>query len=334
MKGITIATFISIHECENKDFFGLIRFLKRYFEIETIVFNEKELSTELKEHENIKEYITPNMTKYKRIQILLNKAKFENILCIDNDIVPDKLEIVNFIQECLSTDYSIAWGKIKAQKIRGFIPKLINIDKNLSHNYIRPMLWKLNIGISLPGQLFMINRKYLEGQLPNIDTVYDDLMIGAIVHANNFPVYFTKEVLGYENPKRNIIELLKQRIRWAKGLAETIFYNRKNKSLPYIFIHGFSFNLLWIPIYLIIFQIFMANLICGLIAITFIIYLLSNKKPKNIIWAIIYMVVFPFVYFVWGCSLFLNLIIIAINNNKKIVNKKSKTKYFNIIIKD
>ena len=260
------------------------------------------------------------MTKYRRIQMLLDEAKYDDILCLDNDITPNKTEILRFVKECLKRDYSIAWGKVKAEKIKGFVPKLIDIDKNLSHDYIRPTLWNLNIGISLPGQIFMINKKYLKNRLPIVDTVYDDLMIGAVVRENKYPVYFTRDILGYERPKKNIKELLKQRIRWAKGLAETIMYNKKSNALPYILLHGFSFNLLWIPVYMIVFGLFNINFIFGLIVTIFIAHFLTGKKIKDIIWAVVYMIVFPLVYIVWMISLILNLIKIKINNKRKVNN--------------
>ena len=249
MKGVTIATFISNNENENEEIYKLTEYLRKNINIQLIVFSDKK--SKINKAENL---ITPKMTKYKRIQLLLNNAKFNDILCLDNDITPKKEFILKFVKECLNRDYSIAWGKIKAKKIKGFIPKLINIDKNLSHDYIRPVLWNLNIGISLPGQIFMINKKYLKDNLPNVDTVYDDLMIGAVVREKKYPIYFTKDILGYEKPKENIKQLLKQRIRWAKGLAETIVYNKNSKVFPFILLHGIAFNLLWIPFYILLFR--------------------------------------------------------------------------------
>lgn len=310
MKGITIATFISNKENENIEFYKLSNFLQKQFKVQTIIFSNKQVS-----NNKVKVFVTPKMTKYKRIQLLMKEAKYTDILCIDNDITPDKKAILNFIKKCSSQEYSIAWGKIKADNQKGIIPKLIDIDKNLSHDYIRPLLWNLNVGISLPGQIFMINKNYLENSLPLIDTVYDDLMIGAVVREKKYPVLFTQDVLGFEKPKKNIGELLKQRIRWAKGLAETIIYNKKNKVLPFVLLHGFSFNLLWLPSYLIIIILFKMNLVIGFIAIAAIIYLLTEKNIKKIHWAIIYMILFPFVYLVWGSSLIYYLI--SLNNQKR-----------------
>ena len=312
-KGITIATFISNNEKDNKEIYDIIHYLKDNFaDNEVIIFSNYEIKDK-----TLKNIVTPQMTKYKRIKILLKEARFNDILCFDNDITMDRENIIKFIKNCLDKDYSIAWGKVKAKSIKGYIPKLINIDKNLSHNYIRPFLWNNKLGISLPGQIFMINKQYFYNNLPNIDTVYDDLMIGTVVRKENLPIFFVQDVLGDETPKGNITKLLKQRIRWAKGLAETIIYNRKNKVLLYILLHAFSFNLLWIPVYILIYHIFKFNIFCGIIPIIFICYILTDKEIKNIFWSFMYMITFPFVYLVWAFALLFNLIKIPINTKFK-----------------
>lgn len=312
-KGITIATFISNNEKDNKEIYDIIHFLKDNFaDNEVIIFSNYEIKDK-----TLKNIVTPQMTKYKRIKILLKEAHFNDILCFDNDITMDRENIIKFIKNCFDRDYSIAWGKVKAKRIKGFIPKLINIDKNLSHNYIRPFLWNTKLGISLLGQIFMINKQYFYNNLPDIDTVYDDLMIGTVVRKEKLPIYFVQDVLGYERPKGNITKLLKQRIRWAKGLAETIIYNRKNKVLLYILLHAFSFNLLWIPVYILIYYIFKFNIFCGIIPIIFICYILTDKEIKNIVWSFMYMITFPFVYLVWAFALLFNLIKIPINTKFK-----------------
>lgn len=308
-KGITIATFISNNEKDNEEIYDTIHFLEKNFDnTEVIIFSNSKIKD--KTYRNI---ITPQMTKYKRIRILLNEARFNDIICFDNDIMIDKENIIKFINNCFNKNYSIAWGKIKARKVKGFVPKLINIDKNLSHDYIRPFLWNTKIGISLPGQIFMINKQYLINKLPDVDTVYDDLMIGAIVREQNMPVFFVKEVLGYEKPKETIVMLLKQRIRWAKGLAETIIFNRKSKALPYILIHAFFFNLLWVPIYILIYSIFKVNILCGILGILIICHILAEYKVKDMLWAFMYMIVFPFIYVIWGMALLYNMIKVLYN---------------------
>ncbi len=204
-----------------------------------------------------------------------------------------------FIKEIINTDYAIAWGKVKTQNIVGFIPHLIKIDKNLSHDFIRPFLWKFNIGISVPGQIFLISKKYYLNKFHTIDTVYDDLTLGIIAKSNKMPVYFNNYILGYETPKGNFKDLLKQRRRWAKGLAESIYNNRNSKSLKYVKIHGFMYHFLWIVYYLIILFCSLINYRIGIIIFLLTGLILSEFKLKDLIYGYAYLLIFPIIHLFW-----------------------------------
>lgn len=305
MKNITIATFISNKEKKNNDFIEVIKFLEKSFELEVLVFCDfyiKDLPN------NIIQIVTPGMTKYKRIEKLVSISKNNNILCIDNDITINKENLKKFINECIIKEYAIAWGKIKAIAVKSFIAHLICIDKNLSHDYIRPTLWKSNVGISLPGQIFMINKKYYSDKFPKYDTVYDDLTIGIITKKNSMPIYYTKEILGEELPKSTFINLLKQRKRWAKGFAESIYNNRKTNMLKYVIIHGFMYHLLWIPFFIILIFSMLITPVLPIIIICIVCILLADKKIKDILWSFAYLLVFPIVHILWLMAFIKNMI--------------------------
>lgn len=304
MKSITIATFLSNTESFNNDFLELTKYLSKNFDIEIIVFCEQELKNLSYE---IKQIITPNMTKYKRIEKLIDIAQNDNILCIDNDMTIDKNNIERFIKEITNKDYAIAWGKVKVRDIKGFIPHLIKIDKNLSHDFIRPLLWKLHIGISVPGQIFFISKKHYLNKFQNIDTVYDDLTLGIIAKSNKMPVYFNNYVLGYEMPKENFKNLIKQRRRWAQGLAESIYNNSNSKILKYIKIHGFMYHFLWIIYYLIILITGLINYKIGIIIFLLTGIALSECKLKDLVYAYFYLLIFPVVHLFWLESFIKNL---------------------------
>ena len=280
MNQITIATFISKNEKFNRNFYDLYKTLTNYFRVECIVFCEKKIE---EIDTSIKQVLTPKMTKYKRIEKLIEISENDDILCVDNDIKINKENIVKFINEVLSKDYAIGWGKIKSKNIKGVMSHLIKIDKNLSHDFIRPLLWKMNIGISVPGQVFIINKKYYKGKFQNIDTIYDDLTLGIIAKSNNMPVYFNKMILGYETPKTDFKNLIKQRKRWAKGLAESIYNNRKSEELKYVKIHRFMYHYLWMVYYLIIILLSVINFRIGIFIFLLTGILLAKFKIRDIV---------------------------------------------------
>lgn len=311
MKKITIVTFVSKNESVNPDFVDFVKYCKNFFDVETFMFCEKSLPIA-----GINMIELSKTTKYKRILFALNNCKYNNILCVDNDIILNKEEVITFLNKVLDKDYGLAWGKIRTQKSKGVIAKLIELDKKLSHNHIRPFLWNFNVGISLPGQIFLINGVKFKGILPRIDTVYDDLIIGITARQYKVPYIFVKSVLGYERPNVTFKGLLRQRIRWSKGLAETIIHSIKEKTFKYVLIHAICFNLLWVPLYLMLFLLFKWKPIISIGLYLLLLYFLSDYKLNDIPYALIYSLTFPIIYIVWFCSLIYNLIKIYLCGGK------------------
>ena len=73
MKCITIATFISKNEYENKKIYETINYLKKYFRVDVIIFSDNEMENKNK---GIKTIITPKMTKYRSYYIKRNQMIF------------------------------------------------------------------------------------------------------------------------------------------------------------------------------------------------------------------------------------------------------------------
>lgn len=318
MKDLTIATFISNNEKDNKDFFNFIKVIQKNINIETIVFTDYRI--DINEKYEIKQIIKSNITKYKRIMQLIERAESNNILCIDNDITIDFEKLNEFINEFINNNYDLAWGKIKTTSTKGVVPKLIRIDKNLSHDFIRPFLWKAHLGISIPGQIFMLKRDSFLGELPDVDTVYDDLTLGMIARKNRFKFYYSKSFLGSESPKGNFKNLIKQRIRWSKGMAQSIYNGIKNKMLKFVLLHAFMYHLLWLPYYVLLVIISKNNIIGSTIIFITTAILLAEYKKSDLFWAFCYMLIFPIIHSIW-------LIFFLINLFKEKINYiKSKTK--------
>lgn len=303
-KSITIATFITSYEKKNENFFSVVEFLSEDFDTEYFVFSDNGIirnGNPLENQELCK-------TKFKRIEKSLKLAKNDIILCIDNDTIVDKENLKSFLQGAFERDFSLAWGKIGSQKISGFVPNLIGIDKNLSHNIIRPFLWKINIGISIPGQIFCINKSYFSGKLKNYDTVFDDLTLGLICKKENMPVFFSGLTLGYERPKGNFLELVRQRIRWAKGFSETLRYSKKMDSQKFVVLHGIAYHFLWILFWSLFTLLMCFNMrVVALLFIFLSSLFLANFKLKQVFFALCYIIVFPFIHIIWTIALFNNI---------------------------
>lgn len=312
---ITIATFISGSEKYSNEIVDLSCYLMSCgINCELIIFSDKSIDLQSVDDNYRIRFIKDSAeTKYKRLIKLFQIASFDNILCIDNDIHILKNEIKNFIVQFLSNDYIAGWGKIDVSNSNGVIPELIHIDKILSHFYIRPTLWKFGIGISLPGQFFMVNRKYINGKLPSEDTLFDDLQLGLIVKKEKKTILCTNKILCVENPKTNLNQLVVQRIRWAKGYADTILNNLNYNDLFFIFIHGFFYHVIWVILFAFnLLLICCFNLFWPLVfTVAFLSILLTISKQLKVsefLYICLYWLLFPLLHFIWLIALFKNLI--------------------------
>jgi hypothetical protein len=273
-----------------------------------IIYTDNVVSNELLAREDIDVIISPRTTKYKRMLMSLNDSKSENILYIDNDITPDSNNLIKFISK-LDDNVDLAWGYIGVLLDHGFMPKLISIDKQISHKIIRPFLWKIDIGISVPGQVLFINATKFRRDLPQYDTVFDDLTIGICAKMYDYYTMRSALYLGYEKPSFSFHSLVRQRIRWSKGFYQSIVNNIHNGMLPYILVHGFTYHFLWLLIWVIIIFISKFSTSLGVLSWIIICICLCDKKHTLLGYSLVYSLIFPLIHVIWFLALIYNIIL-------------------------
>lgn len=310
IKYISIVTFISGTEKLNHNIIDFYKYISRFLDgCELIIYSDKKM---LKKNEitddNIREVICDSMTKYMRIKDSIVSCRYDRILFIDNDIKTDYENLRRAIIQC-PEDADLFFGKIRVSSTDTFTEHLIKIDKIFSHNIIRPALWNMNIGISIPGQVFIMKRKSFNNVLQKYDTLFDDLTIGICAKENNMTVKRTKSVLGSEKPSVNMATLIKQRIRWAKGFAQTLRFNKNGSCFRYIIIHGVAYHVSIAVIDLIEAILFKYSLPVAVILFILILIMLSDNDIGEFPYVIAYMLILPAVHSVWLITLINDLII-------------------------
>lgn len=254
-------------------------------------------------------------TKYKKLLHLFSIDQSEYFISIDNDITPNTHDIKSFLEIMIKENYSIGWGKINVSKYSNVWELMVLIDKVLSHNIIRPTLWKLNTGISIPGQFFCLKRSIFDSKLLNTDTYLDDLAIGLYVSKYIDKRYISDKILGSEAPNNTFMGLVLQRWRWGIGYSTLLLSIWDNSSYRRrLLIHGFAYHFLWIIIWFLCYIFFEINNILGLIYLGVISFIIS--KPKNLVfYSFIYEIIFPIFHIVWGISV-INTIIRGRKHNE------------------
>ena len=259
---------------------------------------------QIKDKEYWIEFMEMSGTKYRRLIRLMEKDESNYYLSIDNDISGNIDELLSFVNEMITKDYEVGWGRIEAKKQSSFISNMVAVDKLLSHNIIRPLLWKLGVGISIPGQVFCIKGNSFRGKLIELDTFLDDLALGLYVNVNKSRKYVIANVFGEENPNGKFSGLWKQRLRWAIGYS-TILKAVKDKKeyRGKVIIHGLSYHFSWILNWVIIalLAVFIWPLAIGYILL--IGALISKKDISLLFYSVMYQFFFPIFHIIWGITL-------------------------------
>ena len=308
-RSISIVTFISGTETLNHNIISFFRYLKKYTErCELLIYTDNEIICRNRiTDKDIREIVEPAMTKYKRILSSLNNCKYEHILFIDNDVRVNFSKIKKFVLNC-PENADIYFGKIAVSKTDSFTEHLVKIDKILSHNIIRPTLWNMNVGISIPGQIFIIKKNSFLDTLKRYDTLFDDLTIGICAKENNMTVRRTKAVLGNESPSGNMKKLIKQRIRWAKGYSQTLRFNKNSSCYSCILIHGLAYHSAVAVTDIIEAILFRYSSFVSSLLFIIILLLLSDNNIRELPYAAAYMFIFPLIHTIWFSKLIKEII--------------------------
>ena len=247
-------------------------------------------------------------TKYRKLLSLLENDDSQYYFSFDNDTELETLEVREFVSLLISNGADIGWGIVRARRPVGFIPKLVAVDKLLSHDLIRPILWRLGVGVSVPGQAFGIRGAAFRGKLIGLDTYLDDLALGLYANAGRMKRCIVGRVLGYEKPNECFSGLWSQRKRWAIGygavLRKTLF---RGRSALNVALHGLAYHGLWLVHWLIAIGLAFKHplLAAGYCLVTGLI--IVGTEWKLIPYALVYQIVFPLFHVRWWVSLLLYL---------------------------
>jgi cellulose synthase/poly-beta-1,6-N-acetylglucosamine synthase-like glycosyltransferase len=184
-------------------------------------------------------------TKYCKLLDALQGTSHRYLLSLDNDIAADISSLLRLVAQTVDGDFDLGWGRIHSRKVSNFISRLVEVDKLLSHTVLRPVLWRLHLGVTIPGQCFLLKAASFLGSLPSTDTFLDDLSIGLHAAKHRLRYHYAQEVVAFELPSYSFAALWKQRSRWATGFRQSLScttLTREDRRL--LWIHAFCYHLL------------------------------------------------------------------------------------------
>jgi len=247
------------------------------------------------------EQIVKTGTKYQKILYLLEEDKTEYLLCVDNDVTNNPLQIIRFVRHMLTEKMDAGWGKIMAEKPVALVAGMVAVDKVLSHHLVRPLLWQIRWGITVPGQCFMLRRQSFVGKLLPVDTYLDDLALGLYIRANyrQLKVHYSNEILGFEKPNNTWRGLWQQRERWAKGYASVCCGAWSTSYFPYVVVHGLAYHASWALHWLVIVSLGLVSPGLAVIYLLVVTVALTAGNMNMLSAAALYQVAFPVLHGWW-----------------------------------
>jgi cellulose synthase/poly-beta-1,6-N-acetylglucosamine synthase-like glycosyltransferase len=244
---IYVVTFLRGNEFINESFSNLILDIQKCqnFTVKSRIYTETKNFEANGIQRNIFTdiIVQPRQTKFKRIVDMLKNTDSDYILCIDSDIAIDIENVRGFLSQSIANKYDLAWGRILCYPINSVVKQSVQVDKILSHYIIRPLLWKCNVGVTIPGQIMLIRREAFLNELCS-DTFLDDIALGIYARQHKLNTHYASEVLGYEEPSNTILELFQQRRRWANGFSTILKNYYKSSIIIYLLIHVFAYHFL------------------------------------------------------------------------------------------
>ena len=309
MRKISIVTYLRSCEIITQDFVFVVQYLKGKEILDNVyVFSPRQVETQFPDYWTF--IVDGEKTKYMRLQYLIQTLPDTVLLSIDNDMMVYCPILEAFIKQFVGSAASIGWGRIGVSN-KGWIPNLIVIDKTLSHSFIRPLLWRCHLGISVPGQCFILRTEDYRTHLLKSDTYLDDLQIGLITCYHGYEVFQSKKVLGNEKAQDSLTKLFNQRKRWAKGIAATLTAARQLPQKYYylVLLHGVVYHLLLPAIIIFIFFLYGVNRLPIATGLALLLVLLLCKGRINLFWsAFLYCLVFPCLHFFWLFTVILTIV--------------------------
>ncbi len=196
----------------------------------------------------------------------------------------------------------VAFGAVEAECAPGLLGQLIAVDKWLSHRFLRPTLWRLGIGITLPGQFLIMSSSVLHRLNPRLDTYLDDLYVGFLCRRLKVSVCRDSRIVGHEASRVTWTGLIAQRIRWMKGFMQLVWHLAAEPgALPLLAVHFLAYHGLPLIVLTVTCALCLNGPLFMIGWLLVIAILLSAAARCSLPAAIAYMTVFPLVHLLAVC---------------------------------
>jgi len=184
----------------------------------------------------------PNGGKSRALNYGIQRASGDLICDVDADSKLDPFAIELLVQHFKDEEIAAVAGSVKVINDDTFITKLQSLEYIEGLNMVKNGQAFLKLVNIIPGPIGMFRKDALKkvGYYSH-DTFAEDCDITLNLIAHGYKIDFEPDAIAYTEAPEHLLDLLKQRYRWTRGILQAIkkhkkhlWHFRKNKALFFV----------------------------------------------------------------------------------------------------
>lgn len=191
----------------------------------------------------VKVYKKKNGGKAKALNFGISKSNGELILCIDADSKLDKNAVERMVRYFQDEEISAVAGSVYVANQNNTLTKLQALEYVEGLNMARNGQAFLKLVNIIPGPIGMFRKKsLLEVGGYDSDTFAEDCDLTLKLLNSGKKIEFESDAVAFTEAPEHLLDLLKQRYRWTRGILQSI---KKHKKHLFSFSNPSMFFVLW-----------------------------------------------------------------------------------------
>lgn len=179
-------------------------------------------------HRSLKVMSKTNGGKSRALNYGITKSKGSLICCVDADSKLDPYAIELLVQHFKDPEIAAVAGSVSVINTDTFITKLQSLEYIQGLNMVKNGQAFLKLVNIIPGPLGMFRKEAMKkvGYYSH-DTFAEDCDLTLSLIADGYKIDFEPDAIAHTEAPENLLDLLKQRYRWTRGILQAIKKNRK-----------------------------------------------------------------------------------------------------------
>jgi len=179
-------------------------------------------------HRSLKVLSKVNGGKSRALNYGIEKAKGNLICCVDADSKLDKFAVELLVQHFKDPEIAAVAGSVSVINTDTFLTKLQALEYIQGLNMVKNGQAFLKLVNIIPGPLGMFRKEAMKkvGYYSH-DTFAEDCDLTLSLIAEGYKIDFEPDAIAHTEAPEDLLDLLKQRYRWTRGILQAIKKNKK-----------------------------------------------------------------------------------------------------------